>query len=115
MPTVILSDGQSQQIPNVLILHLAISSFFWVKMAGFSKNCGVSACVNVVLHSMGRTGDHITHSEYRGKFLTQKFDICKHRVWNRLGWSWLSGGQNRKWWVYHGLVALTISLKQLHL
>ncbi len=78
--------------------------FFWVKAEGFCKNWGggVSACVDVVLHSMGRIGHHITRAESRGKFLPQKFDISRHKIMN---------GLNRKGCVYNGLVTLTARLK----
>ncbi len=69
--------------------------FFWVKAAGFFKNRGVSACVYVVLHSMGRIRHHITCAECRWKFLKLKFDICMHRIRN---------GLNIKGWVYYELV-----------
>ncbi len=37
--------------------------FFRVKAAGFCKNWGVSAHVDVVFHSMGGIGYHITRAE----------------------------------------------------
>ncbi len=42
-------------------------------------------------------------SMYRGKFLKQKFDICRHRIRNGLGWIWHShrqierGGSSMDW------------------
>jgi hypothetical protein len=58
--------------------------------------------LDVVLHSMGRIGHHITQAEYRGELLKQMFDSCRHRIRNGLGWLWHSHGQNRKGWVYYG-------------
>ena len=60
----------------------------------------------VVFHSIARIGHHITHAEYRWKFLKQKFDICRHRIRN---------GLNRKGWVYYGLVTLAVRMKRVHL
>ncbi len=71
-------------------------NFFQVKVAGFCKNWGVSACVNVVLQSIGRIGHHITRVENGGKFGKQSFDIIRHRVWDGLNeGGGLSNRQNR--------------------
>jgi hypothetical protein len=87
---VMLKDGQCLRIPNNLIPPWQFQ-VFRVKAAGFCKNWGVSTRVDVVLYSMGRIGHHITRAEYRGKFLKQKFYICRHRIQNGLGWNWHSG------------------------
>jgi hypothetical protein len=48
---------------------------------GFCKNWEVSACVDVVLHFMGRIGHHLTRAVYREIFcFKQKIDICRHRI-----------------------------------
>jgi hypothetical protein len=58
------------------------------------------------IHSMGRIGHHITCAKYTRESLKQKFDISRHRIRN---------GLNRTGRVYHGLVTLTVRLKQVHL
>jgi hypothetical protein len=81
------TDVERRTIPadyKLLNSALAISSFCGSRRWALAKKGGMSAPVDVVLHSMGRIGHHITSAEYRGKFLKQKFNICRHGIRIRL-------------------------------
>ncbi len=96
-PMVILNGEQCKWIPNFWIPFLQ-SQVLLDQGDGILQRLvdGYSCELNVMFHSMGWGGHHITRAQDRGEFLKQTLHVCRHRIRNLQHWSGFGCPWNKK-------------------